>query len=181
MGSEVNFNNDICYNVNIMESDKNLEKINIYKQAEFLKNKYEDIKDFVLAVGDFIHKHGYSVENRYRPQSIIESRFMPINEAFEKGVLSCGAIANISADMIRHVGLQVQLIHGELIDSVDHAWISVFDKDKDVWVDFDLTSDNPLDMTNHTEKKRVDSWEEIRGVILEDHRTYEERNRSKVK
>lgn len=57
-----------------------------------------------------------------------------------KGMLSCGAITNILASMLRHVGYKVNLIHGEIPKSVDHAWLAVYNNENKKWEEFDLTS-----------------------------------------
>jgi transglutaminase-like putative cysteine protease len=153
-------------------SIENHEKVTLYSKAEELRKEYPDTEDFVCAVQRFIR----ALPERYNPKSIIESRFTPADEAFEKGMMSCGAITNMSAAMIRHVGLEVKLIHGEFDESVDHAWISVFDPESGEWASYDLTRNIPTEMPTHVEKARVDDWEEIRDKILSDHETLRERN-----
>ncbi len=150
---------------------ENQEKVTLYSQAELLREKYPATKELVLAVGKFI----CSRPEKSQPKSIIESRFTSADDAFEKGMLSCGAIANMSAAMLRHVGLEVKLIHGEFEKSVDHAWISVLDPESGEWASYDLTRKDPLEMPTHVEKARVDSWDDIRGQILSDHETLRER------
>lgn len=147
-------------------------KITLYSKAEELRAECANTKDLVLAV----HRFLWSLPELSNPKSIIESRFTPADEAFEKGMLSCGAFANMSAVMLRHVGLQVKLIHGEYEGSVDHAWIAVLEPESGEWVSYDLTRDDPREMPTHVEKLRVDSWDEIRDQILDDHETLRERS-----
>lgn len=151
------------------------EKVSIYDSAELLREGSETTKDIVLAVGNFIVRHAKSLPEEYEAKSILESRFTPPQEAFEKGLLSCGAIANMSASMLRHLGFEVKLIYGESDDSVDHAWISVFEPEKNDWVQYDLTRGDGVVLSTNIMKGETDSWESIKDKILEDHNSYRER------
>lgn len=152
-------------------------KKSMYSAAESLRAKYSGLSDFVRAVGKFIpdHAHTIPVEERIRPKSILESRFTPAGQAFATGMLSCGSIVNISAEMIRHVGLKVKLIHGETDQSVDHAWISVLNPQTEKWEEYDLTRSDGAITPQHIKKLEANSWEEIRTQIEEDHNTLRER------
>ncbi len=156
-------------------------KIFMYKTAEFLRRENKNTKELVLAIGKFIKDRARSLPKQYKPKSILESRFTPAEEAFEKGMTSCGAITNISVAMLRHLGFKVKLIHGENKKSVDHAWISIYDPDKDLWTEYDLTEKNGTISPDHKKKLEVDSWEEIRDEIIEDHNTLEERRKQRTK
>jgi transglutaminase-like putative cysteine protease len=161
-----------------MESEKmieNAEEMSIYDSAKQLRNQHEGTDAFVLAVGRFIVDHAHMLSEVYQPKSILESRFTPAVEAFEKGMLSCGAIFNISTEMLKSVGLQVKLIHGESATSVDHAWISVFDPETNSWIEYDLTEDDGRVPSTNVKKFESDSWEEIKGQIEADHSTYKQR------
>lgn len=153
----------------------------MYKTAELLRKENKNTKDLVLAIGKFIKNHARSLPKQYKAKSIIESRFTPAEEAFKKGMLSCGAITNISTAMLRHLGFKVRLIHGEHEKSVDHAWISVCGPDTNLWTEYDLTRDDGIIPSTHKKKQEVDSWEEIKDQIQEDHDTLEERkNKRKI-
>lgn len=148
------------------------EPVSLYQSAEPLRKENKTTKDIVLAIGKFIIKHARAMPEPYQPKSILESRFTPAEEAFSKGMKSCGAMANISAEMLRHLGFEVKLIHGESEKSYDHAWISVHDPDTDSWVEFDLTrNDGDIPLT-HKKKMEVNSWGEIRDQIIEDHNAF---------
>jgi hypothetical protein len=89
--------------------------------VEKVKGKQNDLDYFVLNIRNLIDAHAHSLSETYSPKSIIESRFTPAEEAFEKGFRSCGAMANIGAEALRQLGYKVKLVHGESEDSVDHA------------------------------------------------------------
>lgn len=150
-------------------------EFSLHQQAEILKEKYENTPALVLAVGKLIMDHAGSVPEPYEPRSIMESRFTPAEEAFRKGMTSCGTLTNISAEILRHLGFRVKLVHGECEQSVDHAWISVYDPIKQVWTEYDLGRRDASVPHTHKRKMVVDSWEEIRAQIEQDHRTMRER------
>lgn len=149
----------------------------MYKAAEKLRKKFPNTHDFVLAVGRYIVNHAQGLPKRYKPKSILESRFTPPEEAFNRGMLSCGAMSNIAAEMLKHVGVKVELIHGESVDSVDHAWISVYCPEDKRWDEYDLTRANGKVPPTHKKKIECNSWQEIRKQILQDHRTYKAREK----
>lgn len=150
-------------------------KASMYDSLESLREENKTTKELVLAIGNFIVRHARSLPEKYEVKSILESRFTPAEEAFEKGMLSCGAIANISSSMLRHLGFEVKLIYGESEDSVDHAWISVFEPESSEWVQYDLTRGDGVVLPTNIMKGETDSWESIKDKILEDHATYRER------
>ena len=151
----------------------------LFAVAESLREKYPDTPSLVLAVGRFIFEHARQVssEQRAQPKSMLESRFTSAQDAFEKGMMSCGSVASISAEMLRHLGLEVKLIHGETDQSVDHAWISVLNPETGVWEEYDLMQKDGAITPQHIKKAEAGSWEEIRGQIEEDNRTRKERQK----
>jgi hypothetical protein len=157
-----------------MEKIRN-EKISLYDSVETLRKENPSTKELVIAIGNFIISHAKSLPKQYEPKSIIESRFTSAEEAFEKGMLSCGAMANVSTAMLKHLGYKVKLIHGECEESVDHAWISVLDPEKDEWIQYDLTRPDGIVPPGNIVKEEVDSWDEIRDQIEDDHNTLKKR------
>lgn len=114
-------------------------KHKIYKEAEKLARENKTTHDLVLAIGQHLGKHFSSVKGKYITKDILESRFTPAEEAFDKGMVSCGSVVNISTAMLRHVGVMVELIHGRVPESRNHAWISVYEPEKREWVEYDLS------------------------------------------
>jgi hypothetical protein len=147
----------------------------MFEMAEFLKKESKDTAEIIHDIRLFVEKHSESLPVQYQPKSIIESRFMSAEEAFDKGVLSCGSMANIAAAMLRHIGYEVRLVHGEWDGSVDHAWISVLDTDSGTWNEYDLTTNDEGLRPGNMKKAEVDSWDEIRDVITKDHETLRQR------
>lgn len=142
-------------------------------------NKHKNLPDIMLAIQESINDHRKSLPSTYQPKSIIESRFTSAEEAYSKRMKSCGATVNISAEILRHLGFKVKLIHGECEESVDHAWIKVLNSATGEWEQYDLTREN-MDITSgHIIKNEVDSWEEIRDQIEQDHQTLMERRKER--
>lgn len=153
------------------------ESVSLFQSAEKLRDEYKNrpVKDLVLAVGKFIEEHAHSLPEQYRAKSILESRFTPAKEAFDKGMMGCGSIVNIAAEMLRHIGFRVKLIHGECEKSVDHAWISIYNSEIDLWEEYDLTRKGGDIPPMHKKKMEVNSWEEIKDEITRDHETLHSR------
>ncbi|MBP6856712.1 MAG: hypothetical protein KBC42_00080 [Candidatus Pacebacteria bacterium] len=144
-----------------------------------LQNKNLEMYDAVNETRNLIYSHRQSLGHTVQPKSIMESRFMPAKEAFEKGMASCGVTANISATILRELGFQVKLIHGESEDSVDHAWIAVLNKDTNEWDQFDLTREDLSIPETHKVKEMVYSFEDIREQIENDHKTLRQRRKER--
>ncbi len=151
----------------------------IYEAAQSLKKSSASLDALAHGIKRYIVDHANSLPEKHHPKSIIESRFTPAEEAFEKGLMSCGAMANIGAAMLRHVGFKVRLVHGEWEGSVDHAWISIYDETSGSWKEYDLTTFDEKMRPGHKKKKEVDSWEEIRDELVKDHETLKERRIAK--
>ena len=149
------------------------------QEADKLKHKHESLKDLIPAISQLVADNSRSLPEKYEPKSILESRFTPAEAAFEKGMRSCGAIANISASILRRLGYKVKLIHGECKESVDHAWISVLDPKTNMWSEYDLTRKDADVPDTHIKKDEIESWEDIRGQIESDHETMIERRKER--
>lgn len=149
------------------------------QSAELLSEQTNSLKDLVAAIRKYVTEHSKSVPNPHRPNSIVESRFTPALEAFEKGTTSCGAMVNISAYMLRHLGYKVKLVHGECKESVDHAWISVYDPVAKAWEEYDVARNSLKIEPTHMKKEVVDDWEEIRDQIIDDQATWNARRKER--
>jgi hypothetical protein len=145
------------------------------EKAEILHIKHVNTKEFLLAARDYIVDHANKKTKKYKPKSILESRFISADKAFDEGMLSCGAITNILASMLKHVGYKVKLIHGEIPKSVDHAWLAVYNSKNKKWEEFDLTNKSGNITPKHVKKLECQNWEEIRGQIEKDHKDYKKR------
>lgn len=136
-----------------------------------LVGKYRNIDELILSIQKSIWSHANSLPEKYEPKNIIESRFTSAEKAYEKGIVSCGAMANIPTEILRRLGFQVKLVYGECKESIDHAWISVFNPTSKTWKGFDLTRKNAEVPSTHIKKGEVESWDDIRKQIENDHET----------
>ena len=72
------------------QTEKNVNETDLVEIANGIKERVDGLGSRVLEVQRTIVEHAQSLPKRVDAQSIIESRFMPTGEAYEKGVLSCG-------------------------------------------------------------------------------------------
>lgn len=153
----------------------------LFEAVRKLQADSRDTKALVIAIRRFIIDHADTIpnEDKRQPQTIIESRFTTAEEAFDTGMLSCGALANISSKMLRSLGYDVKLIHGESQNSVDHAWISVRDPVTHEWVEYDITRPEVDIPETHMKKREVGSWEEIENEITSDHESLRARRKAR--
>ena len=135
--------------------------------AEDLRKKNLDTQALLQAIQDDIISHSQNMRHPYVAENILESRFTPPEEAYKKGMTSCGAMANIGSFMLRSLGHEVKLIHGSIPTSKDHAWLKV--KEGEVWKEYDLTNGGNLPREGRIIKNECSSWEEIRNVIEAEH------------
>jgi transglutaminase-like putative cysteine protease len=157
------------------QTEISVNEANLVELANGIKERAEGLESRVLEVQRTIVEHALSLPERIEPQSILESRFMPVDEAFDKGALSCGAMTNIGAEMLKTMGYEVRKVHGEDENSVDHAWLLVKEPGSGEWNPYDLTRKGAKVGEYHRVKKIVSDWEEIREEIVSDHATYGQR------
>ena len=131
--------------------------------AEDLRKKNLDTQALLQAIQDTVVEHSWGMEHPYEAKSILESRFTSSEEAYKKGMISCGAMTNIGAVILRDLGYAVRLVHGSIPTSKDHAWLKV--KEGEVWKEYDLTNGGNLPREGRIIKNECSSWEEIRNVI----------------
>lgn len=148
---------------------------NIDELVDMVKGDGGDLDHLVLNIKKLIDAKIHSLAEPYKPKNILESRFTPTEEAYDRGFKSCGAISNIASDVLKRLGYKVKLVYGESEDSVDHAWISVNNPETNTWKEYDLTMDNLEIPDTHKKRGEVDSWENIREQIKKDHQTWDER------
>lgn len=160
-------------------SKENIQGESIYEIAERLYEDHQTINDLTMAIANQIMQHGSELSEKRIAKTIMESRFTPPQEAYNDGMVSCGAMSSIGAAMLRHLGYEVKLIHGEVPESVDHAWISVKDKDSDEWTQYDLTRRDGKVTPEHIVKLTCDNWEDIKEQIKSDHLTLHERREAR--
>ena len=130
-----------------------------------MQEAHKDVGALVQEIARLVWRNADKIRKPHIALGIAESRFMPPEEAFAKGMVTCGSLSNIAALMLRHIGYRVKLVHGECKESKNHAWISVFEPEKNSWVEYDLAFPNAELTPFHKKKAEVDSWEEIRDLI----------------
>lgn len=135
--------------------------------VEDLRRRNLDTQSLLQAIQDNIVSHSQNMRHPYVAENILESRFTLPEEAYKKGMTSCGAMANIGAFILRNLGHEVKLVHGSIPTSKDHAWLKV--KEGGDWKEYDLTNGGNLPREGRIIKNECGNWEEIRDVIEKDH------------
>lgn len=147
-------------------------KNEMLQAADRLASENPDLYDLLLAIKKHISKHARSVPERREAKTLLESRLTPAEETYARGMVSCGTIASISAAMLRHLGYKVKLVDGRIPKTRDHAWISIYNEKTKAWEQYDLTQDEPSDLTDHVVELECDNWEDIREHLEEAHKKY---------
>ncbi|OGM97789.1 MAG: hypothetical protein A2735_01370 [Candidatus Yanofskybacteria bacterium RIFCSPHIGHO2_01_FULL_41_21] len=135
---------------------------------------WEKIKDLPLNIsfGDFLKKIRKSLydlygEKRDKASSFADSRFTPLSETVERGMISCGAFSSIFGAVLRKFGIPVKLIHG-ILESQDekksnrHAWLEIFNPVSNSWFEMDPTNDNFEARNDAMRRKVYHNWLELK-------------------
>ena len=64
------------------QTEISMDEANLVEWANGIKVRAESLESRVLEVQRTIVEHALSLPERIEPQSILESRFMPVDEAF---------------------------------------------------------------------------------------------------
>ncbi|HOX97206.1 MAG TPA: transglutaminase-like domain-containing protein [bacterium] len=133
-----------------------LEKVRDYKNIN-LKNFLRNIIDKLFEVyGD----------KRNSADSLADSRFTPLSEMIDRGLVSCGAMAKIFAGILRTKKIPVKLIHGDFIDRKDvedrHSWLEIYNPKTKTWESMDPTEhDFGFKQDKYKKIKEYHSWSEF--------------------
>lgn len=66
------------------QTEISMNEADLIELANRVKERVEGLEGRVLEVQKIIVEHALSLPKRIEPQSILESRFMPVDEAFDK-------------------------------------------------------------------------------------------------
>ncbi|OHB25554.1 MAG: hypothetical protein A2542_00890 [Parcubacteria group bacterium RIFOXYD2_FULL_52_8] len=78
-------------------------------------------------------------------KSFLDSRFTPIRDIFERGMVSCGALVQVFGTVLRKLGVPARFVHGILPGQTGenrHAWLEVYDAASQKWLEFDSTQNH---------------------------------------
>lgn len=99
--------------------------------------------------------------------SFSDSRFTPISEMIERGMVSCGAMSNIFGVVLRKYGIAVRFIHG-ILSGQDHegthrhAWLEIYNPTSDSWIEIDPTTRNFEKRDDAIRRKVYHDWLELK-------------------
>lgn len=153
---------------------KNREQAPFYGMAREIALDHPSLDQFIPAVAQYLTQYFSQFPVKQNPRDILESRFTPSQEAFSRGMRSCGTLTNIATEMLREAGFEVKKIHGSVPESPDHAWLSVKNLKTGEWEQVDLTRPdiNYKTTPDHKLIAECNDWEEIRDIIEEAHTKY---------
>lgn len=153
---------------------ENNEQAPFYAKAREIALNHPLLDQYIPAAAQYLSEYFAQFPVKQNPRDILESRFTPPQEAFNKGMRSCGTLTNIATEMLHEAGFEVKKIHGSVPESLDHAWLSVKNPKTGEWEQVDLTRPDTGYKTtpDHKVIAKVNDWEEIRDVIEEAHKKY---------
>lgn len=135
---------------------------------------WEQIKDIPLDIPfeDFLEKIRRELFNLYGPKrdqasSFSDSRFTPLSEMIERGMISCGALSSIFSAVLRKFGIPVKLVHG-ILKSQDekksnrHSWLEVFNPKSNSWLEIDPTVRDFKRRSDAMRRKVYHNWLELK-------------------
>jgi len=100
-------------------------------------------------------------------KSFSDSRFTPINEMIERGMVSCGAMSNIFSAVLRKYGIAIKLVHG-ILSGQDpngthrHGWLEVYDPISSSWSEIDPTTRDFRKRNDAIRRKVYHSWSALK-------------------
>lgn len=83
-------------------------------------------------------------DKRDKAKSFADSRFTPIDQMVERGMVSCGAMTNIFGTLLREMGVPVRFVHGSFLKEDKnkesrHSWLEIYNPLSNVWFEIDPT------------------------------------------
>lgn len=99
-------------------------------------------------------------------KSFADSRFTPIEEMIERGMVSCGASTHIFGTTLRSFGVPVRYVHSDALGErgVDnrHSWLDIYDPSTGKWVETDPTRPKFDIHPNAKRIKEYHDWSELK-------------------
>lgn len=102
-------------------------------------------------------------------KSFADSRFTAVSQALKRGMVSCGALTQIYAGVLRNYGIPVKLVHGRLKGQRGdsrHAWLRIYNPVNKKWVVVDPTNKNFTPLKTARQLKIYSTWKELREDYL---------------
>jgi len=135
----------------------------------------------VILVRQWLNDNSY--DKSYSPpkpyataKKLLESRTLKASKLINSPVASCGSMVTLGTSILRQMGFKVKLIHGKHPRSHHHAWISIFDKSKGAWKEYDFTGygtgpAGEID-SDYTKEAECEDWDDIIDLIKKEHEVY---------
>ncbi len=134
-------------------------------------NEEENLKLMLLRIKEELFSlYG---NKKDKADSFEDSRFTPLKEMIDRGMVSCGAMAKITGTSLRKFGIPTKFIHGIFESQKNnfikrkllknrHSWLEIYDPKDKKWIPFDMTR-NDLSVDPTAEKiKEYHDWDELK-------------------
>ena len=172
------------------EKSENSEALRGIKFSDYEKSKKEinewligqDIPDILwdriknsdpeLTLGELlgkIRKELFDVYGKKREQakSFADSRFTPLSEMIDRGMVFCGALVNIFGNVLRRLEIPTKFVHGRysyqtLEKENRHSWLEIYNPLDGTWVKIDPTKKDFKVLSEAIQLKTYHDWQELR-------------------
>ncbi len=122
-----------------------------------VKKLLENIRDELLSI------YG---KKRDKAKSFADSRFTPLPEMIDRGMVSCGSMANIFGNVLRKLGIPTKFIHGKLERQKEagdrHSWLEIYNPHNGTWIEIDSTGKNFEMAPDALRYKIYHDWQELK-------------------
>lgn len=112
-------------------------------------------------------------DKRDKAKSFKDSRFTPMEEMINRGMVTCGSVTKIIGIVLRKFGIPTKLIHGILksqrksfikrvVLKNRHSWLEIYNAKTKEWLPVDITR-NDFSLYEDAEKiKEYHDWNELK-------------------
>jgi len=104
---------------------------------------------------------------RDHAKSFADSRFSSLSEMIERGMVSCGALANIFGNVLRKFKIPTKFVHGRysyqtLEKENRHSWLEIYNPLDGAWVKIDPTKNDFKVLPETIQLRAYHNWQELR-------------------
>lgn len=132
-------------------------------------NQEENLRQVLLRIREELFAlYG---DKRDEGKSFKDSRFTPLTEMVERGMISCGSMVKIMGTILRKLGIPTKFVHGILESQKEiskehenrHSWLKIYIPKNDKWLAVDPTQGNFKVSADAEEIKEYHDWEELKN------------------
>lgn len=140
-----------------------------WEQIENSMQEEKDLLQVFLRARETLREDFYK-NKKDKGRSLSDSRFTSLEEAIDRGMVSCGSYAKIFGTVLRKFGIPVKFIHGILQEQKNlpkewenrHAWLEFYNPQTNEWVPIDFTEGSLEPIPTAEKIKEYHDWEEFK-------------------